>query len=164
MNKIRKIPPVCLCIALARLLKGSLRFPEKFLGTEVNDEDRNVFRIFRNIKMQKQIQSPEACVFVVSFKFARLSHKANKLASIIPMLLIAGFPGFIQKMYAVNADNGYWMGLYEWKSKQHLEAYLKSFVFRMMNRRALPNSISMVGFEHLTLDYYIRHPENRKSK
>ena len=141
MNKIRKIPPVCLCVALAKLLTGRLRLSDKYLGDEVRNKDGNVFIVFRNIKTQKQISTPDACVFVVSFKFARLTHKANKLVSLIPMLIIAGYPGFIQKMYAVNKENGYWQGMYEWKSKHHLEAYKKSFVFRMMKKRAKAGTV-----------------------
>lgn len=141
MNKIRKIPPICLCIALAKLLTGSLRLSNEYLGAEVRNEDGNVFRVFRNIKTRKQISSPHACVFIVSFKFARLSHGANRVVSFIPMLLIAGYPGFIQKMYAVNKENGYWQGMYEWKSIQHLKAYKNSFVFRMMNKRAKAGTV-----------------------
>jgi len=50
MNKIRKIPPVCLCLALAKLLTGSIRLSKEYLGAEVKKEDGNVFRVFRNIK------------------------------------------------------------------------------------------------------------------
>lgn len=141
MFGIRKIPPVCLFVAITRLLLGKLRFSRKYLGANVRSADGKTFRVFRNIKIQKEKQSPDICVFVVSFKFARLSHSANKIASIIPMLMIAGFPGFIQKMYAVNEENGYWQGMYEWRSKQYLEAYKKSFVFRMMNKRAKTGTV-----------------------
>jgi len=141
MNKVRKIPPVCLCIALAKLLIGNIKCSKEHVGTEFINRNGSVFRIFRNVSSRKKASSDETVVFIVSFKFARLSHKANKVVSLFPMLLIAGFPGFVQKMYAVNLENGYWQGIYEWKSKHDLEAYKKSFVFRMMKKRALPNSI-----------------------
>lgn len=141
MNKIRKIPPACLGIALAKLLTGSLRMSKEYLGDEVKKEDGNVFRVFRNIKNHKQVSSPDACVFVVRFRFARLSHNANRVASLIPMLMIAGFPGFIQKLYAVNQENGHWQGMYEWKSSKHLEAYRLSFVYRMMKKRSLQGTL-----------------------
>jgi hypothetical protein len=159
-KRIRKILPVCLCIALTRLLSGRLRLSNDYLGSEVKNEDGNVYRVFRNIKTQKAFSSPDSCVFVVSFKFARLSYKANKLASLIPMLLIAGFPGFIQKMYAVNDINGYWMGMYEWTSKKHLDAYKKSFVFRMMNKRAIHSSINVEEFMNEKLDIYFQDHQN----
>ena len=141
MDKIRKLPPVCLVIALVKLITGSLKLSKEYLGAKVKNENGDIFRVFRNIKTQKKTTYRGACVFVVSFKFAHLSHAANKIASIIPMLLIAGFPGFIQKLYAYNPQNGYWQGIYEWKSKQHLEAYKKSFVFRMMNKRAKKGTV-----------------------
>ena len=141
MNKIRKIPPVCLFIAFALLLTGRLRVSNKYVGAAVRNEKGQVFKVFRNIKINKNRQSPGNCVFIVSFKFARLSHRANKVASIIPMLIIAGFPGFVQKLYAVNKANGYWQGMYEWRSLNHLETYKHSFVYRMMNKRARKGTV-----------------------
>lgn len=141
MNKVRKIPPVCLCIALAKLVTGRMKLSKEQVGTEHINRSGNAFRIFRNVIAQKEVSSDDTVVFIVSFKFARLSHKTNKFVSLFPMLLIAGFPGFVQKMYAVNIENGYWQGIYEWKSRQNLEAYKKSFVFRMMKKRALSDSI-----------------------
>ncbi len=92
---------------------------------------------------------------MVRFKFSKLSHKANTIASIIPMLLITGYPGFQVKMYGVNHTNGYWQGMYQWESKQALEEYKKSFVFRMMNKRALENTLYSFETEnHLLLDYF----------
>ena len=84
-----------------------------------------------------------------------LSHKANKLASIIPMLMIAGFPGFIAKIYAVNPENGYWQGMYQWKSVEYLEEYKKSLVFRIMNKRAIRGSVTMSEIKDQSLNDFI---------
>ena len=92
---------------------------------------------------------------MVRFKFARLSFRANKLASIIPMLLIAGFPGFRQKIYAVNSQTGYWQGMYQWRSEADLQEYLQSFVYRMMNRRALDNSLTTRVYPGKTIEELI---------
>jgi hypothetical protein len=113
------------------------------------------YKVFRNIRTREVDPGLLETVFVVGFKFARLSFKANKLASIIPMLLIAGFPGFRQKIYAVNEQNGYWQGMYQWRSEAHLKAYLKCFVFRMMNRRALEHSISTQIYPGKTIEELI---------
>jgi len=135
------LPPVCLSIAIMELLSGTLKMSREFAGRETISADGQVFTIFRQIKKRKAKFSDRHITFVVRFKFARLSHQANKLASIIPMLLIAGFPGFVQKFYAVNIETGYWQGMYEWRSENHLEAYKKSFVYRMMNKRALKGTV-----------------------
>jgi hypothetical protein len=70
------------------------------------------------------------------------------------MLLITGFPGFTAKIYAVNYKNGFWQGMYQWKSTQHLDEYKKSFVFRIMNKRAIPGSIHSFTIENkIILDF-----------
>ena len=127
-KKIRILPPVCLSVAILELLTGKLGMSREFTGCETVSDDGQVFTIFRQIKKRKAEFSDSHVTFVVSFRFAHLSHRANKLASIIPMLVIAGTPGFVQKLYAVNEENGFWQGMYEWRSANHLEAYQKSFV------------------------------------
>ena len=159
-NKFRKSPPVCLGISLVRLLTGKLRCSNKYLDNTIKMEDGSEFRIFRHITVHPPGRNDSAMVFIVRFKFAHLSHNANKLASIIPMLLITGFPGFVTKMYAVNRINGFWQGMYQWKSREHLEEYKKSFVFRIMNKRAINESIKSSEFEK---QYLIDYIEKRKT-
>ena len=136
-SKFRKCPPVCLFISLGRLMTGRLRILKQYKGFLVNTEGNQEYTIFRHISIHPLNAQESATIFIVRFKFARLSHNANRVASIIPMLLITGYPGFQTKMYAVNKENGYWQGMYQWQTQKHLECYLKSFVFKMMNKRAL---------------------------
>ena len=154
-RKLRKIPPVCLLISLLQLLTGKLRFSKRNLGNLVKMEDGREFTIFRHITTHPLKQSTTDCVFIVNFKFAHLSHRANKIASIIPMLLITGFPGFIAKIYAVNHDKGFWQGMYQWKSIRHLEDYKKSFVYKMMNKRAKSETIKSIELNHQKLSDFI---------
>ena len=159
---LRKIPPVCLAISIIRLLMGKLRYSKKFLGHTIKMQDGGEFTIFRHITNYPPDQSETPCVFFVSFKFARLSHRANKLVSIMPMMLIAGFPGFVAKMYAVNVQNGYWQGMYQWKSAQYLDSYKKSFVFRMMNKRAIKETITSIEWPNRTLSQVIDEELSRR--
>jgi len=76
------------------------------------------------------------------------------------MLLITGFPGFHIKMYAVNSVNGYWQGMYQWESIQALEEYRKSFVYRMMNKRAIKESIQSFKLENYNLYDFIKINQN----
>jgi hypothetical protein len=71
------------------------------------------------------------------------------------MLLIAGFPGFDVKIYGVNKRNGYWQGMYQWQSKQVLEEYKRSFVFRMMNKRAIKSTLRTMELENQNLTDFI---------
>lgn len=155
VTKFRKSPPICLGISIGRLLVGKLRLLNKFLGNSVEMEDGHKFKIFRHITIHPLKENKESIVFIVGFKFAKLSHKANKLASIIPMLLITGFPGFETKIYAVNTETEYWQGNYQWKSKTHLQEYKNSFVYKMMNKRAINNTIDSYEIENQKLIDYI---------
>lgn len=155
ISKFRKFPLTCLIVSICKLLIGKLKLSRGFIGRVVKMDDNLYFHIFRHIRTSKADSDLKSTVFIVSFKFSRLSHKANKLASIIPMLLITGFPGFLKKIYAVNPENGYWQGMYQWESVEKLEEYKKSFVFKMMNKRAIPESISLFQIENKSLDKYI---------
>ncbi|KJF44138.1 hypothetical protein [Draconibacterium sediminis] len=119
-------------------------------------DDNSNFQIFRHATKKKVDFNTQFTVFIVSFKFLHLSHKANKLTSIVPMLLITGFPGFVKKIYAVNYKNGYWQGMYQWKSLENLEEYKRSFVFKMMNKRAIQESIKSIHYENKSLDTFIK--------
>jgi hypothetical protein len=154
-TKFRKSPPVCLAVSLVRLAIGKLSLTDLYLDETVLMKDNSEYKIFRHITTTDFEHDAESTVFIVSFKFARLSHKANQKASIIPMLLIAGFPGFVKKIYAVNPENGYWQGMYQWKSSKYLEEYKQSFVFRIMNKRAIPGSIDSFVIENENLTNFI---------
>lgn len=154
-SKFRKLPLSCLVISIFRLLIGKLRLSNQFIGKTVEMDKNSNYEIFRHITNKQVDSDSKSTVFIVSFKFSKLSHKANKLTSIIPMLLITGFPGFVKKIYAVNHKNGYWQGMYQWESIENLEEYKKSFVFKAMNKRAIPGSVNSVQYENISLDSYI---------
>ena len=154
-NKFRKSPPVCLMISLLKLLTGKLRLPHQYYGCSLKMEDGQTFTVFRHITKHPNKKVEHAVTFIVRFKFARLSHNGNRVASIIPMLVIAGFPGFQTKMYALNKESGFWQGMYQWESSKHLEDYLKSFVYKMMNRRAITESISSREYKNQMLINYV---------
>lgn len=161
MKTIRTLPPVCLLISLLRLISGKLRFSKTYHGKQILNSSDEAYTIFRHVLVHPKIEGSDNCVFMVRFKFAHLSHRANKAASIIPMLLITGLPGFMQKMYAVDPDSGYWSGVYQWRTQLDLEAYKQSFVFKMMNKRAVRGSIVSEILAHKNITELI---QNKTSK
>ena len=161
-KKLRKSPPVCLFISIGRLLTGKLKLSKHYLKDTVKMEDGQHYTIFRHITVFPLEDTEQAVTFIVRFKFARLSHNANLYASIIPMLLITGFPGFQTKMYAVNKENGYWQGMYQWKSLEYLEEYKRSFVYKVMNKRAIPKTIKSIQYENKSLDNVIKEKVRNK--
>jgi hypothetical protein len=161
-SKFRRHPLICLSLSIFRLITGKLRLSDQFIGEIIEMDDNSNFQIFRHITASKDTFNSKYTVFIVSFKFSHLSNKANKLTSIVPMLLITGFPGFIKKVYAVNYKNGYWQGMYQWESLEYLEEYKKSFVFKVMNKRAIPETIKSIQYENKSLDNFIKEKVRNK--
>jgi hypothetical protein len=153
--RVRKNSVVCLLLSLGRLLVGKLKYCEEYVGTTLEIENGEKYHIFRHIRSVPQSHDEQGSVFIVRFKFARLSQNANRFVSQFPMLLITGFPGFRAKMYAVNRENGYWLGIYQWESKHALDAYKQSFVLRLMNSRAINGSVTYRELDHYRLTVYI---------
>ena len=161
-SKFRKHPLTCLLVSIYRLIIGRLRFSNLYMDQIIEMDDDSNFEIFRHIAKKKFTFNSKYTMFIVSFKFSHLSHKANKITSIVPMLLITGFPGFIKKVYAVNYINGYWQGMYQWESLEYLEEYKKSFVFKVMNKRAIPETIKSIQYENKSLDNFIKEKVRNK--
>ena len=155
-QRFRYIPPVCLFFSLFLILTGKLKYSSINLNKSVQTEDGSEFIVFRQISRYPKLASKHSCVFVVRFKFKHLSQKANRIISKIPTLLIAGHPGFVSKCYAVNKNNGYWQGMYQWESLRDLKDYKKSFVYKMMNKRAIPESIQSNILLNNSLDNYVQ--------
>lgn len=155
-RKFRRHPLICLLVSIFRFITGTLRLSNLYMNQIIEMDNVSNFVIFRHITKKNINFDSKYTVLIVSFKFSHLSHKANKLTSIVPMLMITGFPGFVKKIYAVNYQNGYWQGMYQWKTLETLEEYKKSFVFKMMNKRANPESINSIHYENKSLDTLIK--------
>jgi hypothetical protein len=141
-SRLRRLPPVCVLVAVLQVLVGRLGFERRHVGRKLVMEDGRPFRVFRHLALRGARPPGSPVVFVVRFRFARLSQGLNRLLSLIPVPLIAGFPGFRHKLWMADEESGHWQGLYEWESAEAVEAYRHSFVLRLMNRRAEPESIS----------------------
>ena len=106
---VRKNPLVCLLLSLGRVLIGRLIYSNDYVGTTLKIENGEVYRIFRHIKSVPQYHDKQGSVFIVNFKFARLSQKTNRFVSQLPMLLITGFPGFRDRQLQKTLCDGAWM-------------------------------------------------------
>ena len=119
-------------------------------------EDGLIFKIFRHMNLKVGSRSSSESIFIVRFKFKKFSHRVNKRLSKIPILLIAGFPGFRDKLWMIDRESGYWQGIYQWKNVQSIENYKNSFVLRLMNRRAIANTIKYTIVTETNIIDYIR--------
>ena len=126
-------------VAIGGFLSGRIRFSRRHYGKRLVTDDGESFTIFRHMT-KRAPPAPTTALFVVRFKFARFSHATNRWLSLIPVLLIAGYPGFRDKVWLVNEETEYWQGIYQWESTEAAEVYGRSHVLGIMNRRARPES------------------------
>jgi hypothetical protein len=157
-KNIRQLPFICFLAAIGDMLRGRIHFSQKYRGKAIRMDDGQQFTVFRHMVFDKSANHSETIptVFIVRFTFAALSQQANRTASLIPIPLIAGFPGFREKIWMVNEQTGSWQGVYQWESEQAADAYQHSFVLSIMNKRAIPESLSYTILPKTRLSEYMR--------
>jgi hypothetical protein len=79
-----------------------LSFPKTYIEQEIKMEDGLKFKIFRHMNLKVKNESSNKSIFIVRFKFKKFNHKANIRLSRIPIMLIAGFPGFRDKLWMID--------------------------------------------------------------
>lgn len=146
--------------ALFKLLTGRVHFSNEYMDKVFVADDGQKFRVFRDMVYRpgSSARSDVPAIFAVSFKFAKFGFEKNHKLSRIPIPLILGHPGFMEKIWTVNEETGYWRGIYQWESEDAAEIYSRSFVLGKMAKRAIPESISMEILPQTNLaDYMKQH-------
>ena len=93
-----------------------LSFSKRYYNETLRMKDGLEFKIFRHMKLMKKKKVGQPAIFIVRFKFKKFSHETNIKASRIPIPLIAGFPGFMDKLWMIDWDTGYWQGIYQFEN------------------------------------------------
>ena len=142
--------------AIYYLFTSKLQFPSNYNNQIVRMDNGKEFRIFRHMHLKSSGQSENPSIFIVRFRFKKFSHNTNIRLSRIPIPLIAGFPGFRDKLWMIDWNTDYWQGIYQWKNIEAIENYKKSFVLGMMNKRAIDKSISYEIIKDEKIDDYLQ--------
>lgn len=137
------------------LVLSKLQFPSQYINKIIRSDDRLEFKIFRHMRVNQGIKSETGYIFIVRFKFKKFNHNTNIRLSAIPILLIAGFPGFRDKLWMIDWKSGYWQGMYQWENLESIEKYKKSFVLGLMNKRAVTQSITYKIIEGRDIEDYL---------
>ena len=156
-KRIRDNPFICFFVTIGNVLGRRIHFSQEYIGKTLNMDDGQRFTIFRHVTLDtaKGHSEETPAVFIVRFKFAKLSQQANRIASFIPIPLIVGAPGFRDKIWMVNEETGYWQGVYQWESEQAVEEYQNSFVLGMMNKRSIQETLSYTIFPNTRLSEFM---------
>ena len=146
------------------LLFLRLSFPKIYLDKGIKMEDGLKFQIFRHMKLKVKNESDKKSIFIVRFKFKKFSHKANIRLSIIPIMLIAGFPGFRDKLWMIDYETDYWQGLYQWETEESIKKYQNSFVLGLMNKRSDASTLEYKIIPKKDIEQYLNeHITNRST-
>jgi hypothetical protein len=104
-----------------------------------NGEQQKVFReMWVEPVSKEKHESP--VTLILRFKFARFSPATNRILSLLPVPVIVGMPGFIQKTWTYCDGTGHSQGIYLFESAQQAEAYRNSPVIRVLEKRTVKGS------------------------
>ncbi|HOS38274.1 MAG TPA: hypothetical protein PLG31_00970 [Spirochaetota bacterium] len=140
---------------LGLIMSGRVLFLGSSVGKQLAMPDGRVFTVFRHVKIRPKGISPDPeAVFLVRFKPRRMSDRANRVFSLLPMLVFMGFRGFRQKYWAVEEGTGLCQGLYEWQTMADAGNYANSIAMRFMRNRSLPESVSFEIIDQRAARYW----------
>jgi len=142
LNNLAQLPPFLVVRATYYWLCGRVHFPKKRLGEVIHGKED--FIIFRHAVLDPDANQPEkpAARLAVRFQFRRFSLKTNRKLSLIPIPFIIAQPGFRSKIWMSGKETGEFQGLYEWDTIEDAEKYRFSFPMKLMNKRAVPESLT----------------------
>jgi hypothetical protein len=111
--------------------------------------DAQPYTVFRHLILARRTgATADMPILVVRFRFARGTQAVNRRASLLPIPLIVGYPGFREKIWTMNPRTGYWQGIYQWESDSDAANYCRSFVLSIMTRRTEQGSLSCTVVDH----------------
>ena len=148
--------PFSIIKALYYFISFKLWFPGKNREKVILMEDGIAFKIFRHMRLKTPATNPGGVILIVRFKFRQFSHKTNIRLSRIPILMIAGFPGFQDKIWMIDWKTDYWQGVYQFKNAEAIKQYKGSFVLGIMNKRAQKETLSYQIIPNQDIDTYLK--------
>ena len=144
-------------ILAANLCKMRAGFPREYIGKLLFMEDGQEYKVFRHLKVKPGDETKNSvAIFKVKFKFKKFSPKVNRYLSIFPTPFLLAQREFMEKIWAINEDNNYFQGIYQWKSKAAADKYPSSFIFKIMTKRAASGTVNYEIIPNTDLSEYIK--------
>jgi len=147
---------------IGNLLKGNVHFPEECMNDVLTMEDGQRFTVFRRLTVDGNEEGQGTpAIFKVRFRFKDLSIGANKRLSIIPAPFLMGIQGFQEKHWTINEATNEFQGIYQWSSRESAENYPDSLIFKLMTKRAAPNTVTYAIMPDTYLSDYLSAIRNK---
>ena len=141
---IRYFPPLAAMAGFGRMIAGRVHFRRERVGTVIVSADGERHQVFREMRVDPAGDVvPESLVTLkLRFRFARFSSGTNQILSLLPVPVIAGMPGILQKTWTYCDETGYSQGIYRFESELLAEGYLRSLVIHVLKRRTVEGSFA----------------------
>jgi hypothetical protein len=142
---------------ISNILRGCVHFSNQYIGKTITMEDGQKFIIFRDLIVGSgDYSKPSVSVFKVRFKFKSMPASINKRLSMIPAPFLIGLSGFREKIWTMQEITGEFQGIYQWDSLESARKYPDSFIFKVMTKRAKPDTVSIEMLPNTLLSDYMR--------
>ena len=139
-------PASSLVSYLAATVRGRVHFPRARIGKAARTKWGDP-RVLKEIVVDRPGSGEPGAAFMVRFRVAGMSPRANMAFLNLPIPFFAGLPGFRSKLWLYDPGTGYFEGLYEWDTVEDARAYAGSFAARFMKRRSVPGSAEYAIFD-----------------
>ncbi len=159
---LHTLPPVAAMAGLVRMLTGRVHFDRDRIGDVLTMENGERHRIFREMRVDPagDVMQESAVTLKLRFRFTRFSSGTNQILSLLPVPVIAGMPGILQKTWTYCDETGYSQGIYRFESDLLAEGYLRSLLIRVLKGRTVEGSFAWnIEYDHqgsLTPTYQAR--------
>ena len=142
INNMTQLPPILGVRAAYLWWCGRIHFLKRRSRDVIREKEDLI--IFRRVVLDANPTQPErsGAILTVRFRFKRFSLKTNRILSIIPIPFILAQPGFRSKIWMFGKETGKFQGLYEWDTVDDAKNYLLSFPMKLMEKRAIPESLT----------------------
>ncbi len=142
--ELKTLPPIAAMTGLARTLAGRVHFNRNRIGDELVMENGERHRVFREVRVDpgRRVLPESTVTLTLRFQFARFSQVTNQRLSLLPVPVIIGMPGFRQKTWTHCEETGYSQGIYVFASAGQAEAYRRSLLIRVLEKRTVKGSFS----------------------
>ena len=142
---------------IVNILRGRVHFSNQYIGKTITMEDGQNFIIFRDLTVGSEDYSkPSMSVFKVRFKFKNMPASINKRLSMIPTPFLIGLSGFREKIWTMQENTGEFQGIYQWDSLESAQKYPDSLIFKIMTKRAVPDTVSIEILHNTLLSDYMQ--------
>ncbi|MEM1483717.1 YdhR family protein [Oscillospiraceae bacterium PP1C4] len=120
----------------------SIHFDKKVIGKDLLDQYgiEKRYKIFRNAYKNDCEQAK--ALFIIRFQLKNMSSKINKIFSLLPMLFLIHFKGFMSKYWLCDDNTNECIGVYCWKSRADAERYANGIAVSFMKKRSIKDSVT----------------------